>query len=362
MGVKRNKLQLVQSFRAVAILIVMLGHANHMFYKKFHYDWFHIGQWLRMGGVDFFFVVTGFMIYYLYGSKAGSFTAAKQFFVRRWVRVYPLYFLFTLGALSMLFLFSMQGEGHKRDLFVILKSFLLLPVDPILTVTWSLQYIMLFYLLFSGFLACPKIVKPILLGWTVVLISVQLRWLPGKETFLLHFSNLEILAGCFVAYVIQRYTVRRGMVLILVGLAGYLFVWMNNVIHAVSIEVPHFYFLFSVIMMLGITATDLRKRVKVPSFLSFLGDASYSIYIAHGPFIQFYLILFHTLNIQQAIGNLMALLLLLVLTVGSCLLVYLMIERPLIREVKRLMSRGPLTKKKRRKELYPTNPLIHERR
>lgn len=57
MGAGRDKLQLVQSFRAIAIIIVMLGHANHMFYKRFHYDWFHISQWNRMGALISFLLL-----------------------------------------------------------------------------------------------------------------------------------------------------------------------------------------------------------------------------------------------------------------------------------------------------------------
>ncbi|SDN07692.1 Peptidoglycan/LPS O-acetylase OafA/YrhL, contains acyltransferase and SGNH-hydrolase domains [Fictibacillus solisalsi] len=346
MGAERYKLQLVQSFRAIAIIIVMLGHANHMFYQRFQYDWFHISQWNRMGGVDFFFVVTGFMISYLYSTKAGSLTSAKQFLVKRWMRIYPLYFLFTVAAIAILFILPMQDESHKRDMAVIFKSLFLLPVDPVLTVTWSLQYIMVFYLVFAGFLIWPKLFKYILAGWAVILLSAQMGLIPGKNTFLLNFSNLEILAGCFISYLVLHVKFSSGLFWMLSGLAGYYLVWSNNLFHVVSIYEPYFYFFFSFMMMLGITIVDLKKQTKVPAFLSFLGDASYSIYIAHGPFIQFYLYVFIFINVPNIFGNFISLLLLLFCTVASCLLVYLFIERPLIRQVKRFLNTRPQIKKR----------------
>ncbi|RXZ01595.1 acyltransferase family protein [Fictibacillus sp. S7] len=357
MGAGRDKLQLVQSFRAIAIIIVMLGHANHMFYKRFHYDWFHISQWNRMGGVDFFFVVTGFMIYFLYGRKAGSLTEAKQFLLKRWIRVYPLYFLFTLAAIATLFIVPIEDESHKRNMLVIIKSLFLLPVDPVLTVAWSLQYIMLFYLVFAGFLTWPKIFKYILMGWSVILLIVQMGLIPGKDTFLLNFSNLEILAGCLISYLVQHVKIKKGLLWILIGLVGYFLVWADNIFHVVSIYEPHFYFLFSFMMVLGITITDLKKQTKVPSVLALLGDASYSIYIAHGPCIQFYLYVFKFLNLSHVLGNFLSLLFLQLCTVGSCLLVYQLIERPLIRQVKKFVDLRPRIKKRK-----SSNILINEGR
>ena len=62
MVLKRKKLLLVQLARAIAIMFVLLGHLNILFYRQFGYDWFDMGEWERTGGVDFFFIVNGFMI------------------------------------------------------------------------------------------------------------------------------------------------------------------------------------------------------------------------------------------------------------------------------------------------------------
>lgn len=179
----------------------------------------------------------------------------------------------------------------------------------------------------------------------------------GKDTFLLNFSNLEILAGCLISYLVQHVKIKNGLLWILIGLVGYFLVWADNIFHVVSIYEPHFYFLFSFMMVLGITITDLKKQTKVPSVLSLLGDASYSIYIAHGPFIQFYLYVFKFLNLSHVLGNFLSLLFLQLCTVGSCLLVYQLIERPLIRQVKKFVDLRPRIKKRK-----SSNILINEGR
>lgn len=321
----RRKLSYVQVSRAIAILFVLLGHVNILFYTDFKYDWFHMGEWERTGGVDFFFIVTGFMIYFLYHRKAGIPGKTSEFLLKRVIRIYPLYWIFTLLAIAVSVIFPSIDGAYSWD--QIIRSMLLIQTHPILASTWSLSHVMFFYLLFSTYMFKPKIVKPIILISIVVSLLIGLKIIP-LISFFINFSNLEIIFGCLVAHLTLNYTFRNSSFLILIGLLGFLAVWINNIYNLIEMPVPIFYCVFAMIFMLGISEKDKKDR-KVPKVFSFLGDASYSIYIAHGPFLQFYILILKKLDLIGSLGNFFSMLIVILLTVISSCLIYVVIEKPL---------------------------------
>ncbi|WP_223591804.1 acyltransferase family protein [Neobacillus bataviensis] len=320
----RRRLSYVQISRAIAILFVLLGHVNILFYTDYKYDWFHMGEWERTGGVDFFFIVTGFMIYYLYHQKVGVPGKTSEFLLKRLIRIYPLYWIFTLLAIGVSVISPAIDGTYSWD--YIIKSMLLLETDPILASAWSLSHVMLFYFLFSAYMLKPKIVKPIVLIWIIASQLIGLKIIP--HSFFTNFSNLEILLGCLVAHLTLNYTFRYSSMLIMIGLLGFLGVWINNIYSLINIPAPILYCLFAMILMQGISEKDKRNR-KVPKVLSFLGDASYSIYIAHGPFLQVYILILKKLNLISALGNFFSLIIVIVLTVLSSCMVYIVVEKPI---------------------------------
>ena len=101
-------------------------------------------------GVDIFFVISGFIIYYV--TRDG----APQFFTRRLIRIVPLYWLGTL-ALAAIALKAPGMLNHTSlDADKLLGSLFFIPVWnesvqyhlPLLTLGWSLNYEILFYLVF----------------------------------------------------------------------------------------------------------------------------------------------------------------------------------------------------------------------
>ncbi|MDQ6600118.1 acyltransferase family protein [Bacillus salipaludis] len=334
----RRKLLYIQVSRAIAILFVLLGHVNILFYTEFKYNWFHLGEWERTGGVDFFFTVTGFMIYYIYHGKAGNSGKATEFFLKRVIRIYPLYWLFTLLTIAASIIFPFIDEPYSFDL--IIKSMLTLPTDPILASTWSLSYVMFFYIIFTAFIFKPKIFKPIIFLWIIISILLELKVIPKQgNSFFTSFSNLEILFGCLVAHLTLNYRFRYSSLLIILGMAGFLAVWINNIYHLIELQTPIFYSLSSMILMLGISEKDKKNR-KVPKALSFLGDASYSIYIAHGPFLQFYILIFKKLNLMGSIGYFFSMSMVILLAVVSSCLVYILLEKPMSNYLRGVVFNG----------------------
>lgn len=153
----------VHAVRAIAVLAVVLFHviANHAAADS----WFRLWGFYEFlaGGVDVFFVISGFVIrhttFHLHGPAA-----VRSFLRRRVLRVGPLYWIVTgfvvilaIGAPAVL-------RSYVFDPAHAVASFLFVPwprpngdVYPPLAVGWSLAFEMLFYLVFALLmLAVPR--------------------------------------------------------------------------------------------------------------------------------------------------------------------------------------------------------------
>lgn len=67
-----NQRIVLQASRGAAAFFVLLFHTSAMSFKYFQYDLLGISAIGRSGGVDFFFVLTGFLLYHTYGHKIGT--------------------------------------------------------------------------------------------------------------------------------------------------------------------------------------------------------------------------------------------------------------------------------------------------
>nr|WP_281374373.1 acyltransferase [Halobacillus locisalis] len=336
---------MIQIARAIAIIFVLIGHANVVFLDEWGYDWLQMGSWERTGGVDFFFIITGFMIYYMYHGQAGEKGKVSKFLMKRTIRIFPLYWLFTTVALlAALFLPFAAQEMTDGQIW---RSFFLLPGEPILASAWSLTYIFAFYLLFSAYLYLPKVFLPLIFIWSILTLLAAIPGVVFLQPFWFSISIVEILSGSVVAYVTLRFTIPKPDWLLVIGLAGFIGVWVNNNYGFIDLSPVLFYWIFAILVVTAIAEKDKKDR-KVPAPLSFLGDASYSIYIAHGPFLQLYIYIWSRLGMEALFGSFLSLLFLIVLSVLSSCLVYIVIEKPM-----NTYLRGKFLHRKQRKTQSP---------
>lgn len=114
-------------------------------------------------GVDIFFVTSGFLMYFLTNRHFAEKDYPFEFLRRRFVRIVPLYWLFTTLMLAITIL--IPGEVRQFDWSVghIVSSYLFIPwqraqgqVFPILGLGWTLNYEMLFYFAFTIALFFPR--------------------------------------------------------------------------------------------------------------------------------------------------------------------------------------------------------------
>jgi peptidoglycan/LPS O-acetylase OafA/YrhL len=253
--------------------------------------------------VDFFFVLSGFIIYW---SSEGK--TVRAYAGHRLRRIYIPYLPIGL-AIAALYLFI--PTAHKWGW---LATLTLLPVQsaPALTVAWTLQHEIFFYAVF-GMLYFTGWLRVGLAVWAVLILTA---WSFGLSTIPLALINLEFLFGIAAAV-----AVKRGFRVPMWPALPILALWLAfGADRGLSVMVG----LALAFVIAGAARADLAGRLKTPRTLIFLGAASYSIYLVHNPALS--------LQARVAPGNWMIALPLtfLAATVAGCAY-HLIYERPALR-------------------------------
>jgi peptidoglycan/LPS O-acetylase OafA/YrhL len=112
-------------------------------------------------GVYIFFVISGFIMVHICWDDFGKAGAAQHFMQRRIIRIVPLYWLATIGA--VVFHKVTANNSAPAGLPELLQSLLFIPYNadnngwrPILGQGWTLSYEMMFYAIFAVALTFPR--------------------------------------------------------------------------------------------------------------------------------------------------------------------------------------------------------------
>lgn len=129
-------------------------------------------------GVDFFFVLSGFLITTLLlreASKEGRFSL-KGFYWRRILRIVPVY-LFVVGAVSAYYI-GVKGETQYLELvpyYLLFLSNYMTTHIPTLSITWSLsveeQYYLIWPLLLGLLLRARHLLAPVLIVLIIIIVA-----------------------------------------------------------------------------------------------------------------------------------------------------------------------------------------------
>jgi peptidoglycan/LPS O-acetylase OafA/YrhL len=161
-------------------------------------------------GVDVFFIVSGFIMYYLTASNFGRPLYWREFLKRRIIRVVPLYWIFTV--LMLVALWKVPGHIRHADapLLRVIASFLFYPVvradgqnQPILATGWTLEFEMFFYICFAACLVWRKKIGLGALILAFILFSLVGRFIPQYYSALRFWTSpiiMEFLLGILLAH------------------------------------------------------------------------------------------------------------------------------------------------------------------
>ncbi len=176
-------------------------------------------------GVDIFFVISGFIMAHLHHDKVES---VRQFFIKRFIRIYPIYIECLIVGLLV----------HGFTNFDIAGDLLFLSPEPeqrremILDAAWTLSYEIWFYFIFA--LSMGVFGRKFYLGILLFLVATFLR---SSDSAFLSTYNYEFCFGVFICLFFRN----------------------------------------------GIAALD--SKIKYPSLLILIGEASYSLYLLHQPLV-----------------------------------------------------------------------------
>ncbi|SEC12355.1 acyltransferase [Paenibacillus sp. GP183] len=337
---------LLQASRGVGAFTVLLFHVSAMSFKYFHYDLFGISNIGRSGGVDYFFILTGFLLYTIYGKNIGTRKYVLPFLLNRLLRIYPFYWLITLVVLPVYFLVPSFGYGYETHKDTIVKSLFLIPQihGPVLSVAWSLSYFVLFYVLFSLLMALGRKVSfgLAVLWLALTLCNVLNVPIIGSDiqnhvylSFLFNEVNLEFAVGCLLAFWMMKHRARKPFVPLGAGMLGFLVIWLNNKYSLVPYYDVLLYDIPAVLVILGlISMPKIRSYSHWLRILSKLGDASYTILLTHLLFISIMMKLTKTTHFAYKIGFLSDDIMIVLLTLPLSYLVFILVEKPLVVKLK----------------------------
>ena len=241
--------------------------------------------WLS-SGVDIFFVISGFIMWVSVARRPA--TSAGEFMRNRLIRIVPIYWLVSVGVLAMTIVAPEFLHSTVFSAPHALASFLFLPARhpvtgefwPLLVPGWTLNYEMLFYLLFAGAIAGADGVPRRRLAIIAVLITsvVLLGTALENRVDVMHFyANpilLEFLAGILIGIVYLELRVRSSWAWFVPFGAGFVLLWLSQRTG-----------LFASATNLVAASMIVAGALFAPAFsnraLKALGDASYSLYLTH---------------------------------------------------------------------------------
>lgn len=159
----------LDGLRAIAILVVVWHHA-----ATGEPRWAIAGRGFL--GVDLFFVISGFLIVTLLlreRARTGA-ISLRDFYVRRFLRIFPPYYLMLgiVGAALVLTPGS-SAESVRHDLpYALLYVSNLVPMQSLLAITWSLSVEEQFYLVVPALERFARRAMPVVLPAAYVLTAL----------------------------------------------------------------------------------------------------------------------------------------------------------------------------------------------
>jgi exopolysaccharide production protein ExoZ len=327
----------IQILRFFAALAVVAFHALGAPPKGFEVPESTLTFALSYGGrgVDLFFVISGFVIFY--ATHSSKLTPA-EFLRRRIERIAPLYFIViftvTMLAITLPATFGTPDWYTPRHIIKSLAFIAFTDGDmPVVYVGWSLEYEMYFYLAVALLMALTRNVwRNIVVMFSAVAILGQI---PGAGAALGNYAFfadpmiLEFVLGVIVGWVFVN-----GRICWPMPLAA------ACAIAAVLVTDPT-----SRVIVSGVPAACLvaaaawasRRRID-PSWpertLARLGDASYSIYLAQVQTVS--LASIAVAGLFPAIPPLLLMMVTSSIVVALGLALNILVERPLLRLCRRI--------------------------
>lgn len=345
-------LNLLQIYRGYAALLVVMFHASARLKLVYGVNNSSFLNLFDFGdsGVQFFFVLSGFIIYHIHHNDIGRPEKVIPFLRKRIIRIYPIYIFITLLVFPVWYFVPSIGFEYHKDFSALFYSLLLIPQKhaPHLSIAWTLTHEMLFYLIFCIIILNRNAGKLLFCVWSCSIIYANLfvsSPLQFPVDFFFSINNILFVLGIFAAIVMNNVRFSNFPAILLFVSGNLLFLgtgMYSNYLKASGISanaLPHI-----VIVLLGlasfliITQANnhiLEKGASQRKIRLLLGNASYSIYLFHLPVLSFIVRLFSFLQLEVYLPIWILFILAVISATIAGIVVHILVEQPLLNRLRR---------------------------
>ncbi len=307
----------LNALRFFAAFLVVIHHAETIRKKNglFNFEFFSL---FKNGGhaVNFFFVLSGFLITYLLlkESDRTQTISVKNFYLKRVLRIWPLYFLMVaLGTIILPFVFPLLhidyvfpytfGQSWYYFLFFVPALITYFFGTHLLQPLWSIGVEEVFYLMWAPLVkAFRKNILPILFSIFILKVILNILVFPlGEKNIIYYMVNLcltfeDMAVGGLGAYflfhsnrsITNLWIYKLPVQIICYGLLSTFLLFDQNI----SNPIWHFFFgtpilyrivldLFFLYLIVGVSLNEKNIFKLRSKRLSYLGEISYGIYMYH---------------------------------------------------------------------------------
>jgi exopolysaccharide production protein ExoZ len=323
--------------RLIAAAMVVIFHASFFTGHKL------AGGALIVGyhGVDFFFVLSGFVILTAHRDDLGQPARLPNYVLRRFLRIFPPYWLALGIAVALI---PITGGVKPLDVVKLVRDVFLIPTSvqdyPYVTPAWTLHYELMFYLAFCLLLMVRPLFGALLFAaWGVAIVVLERSHVPMTfpASFILNPIIVMFLSGMVAALLHRRLSARAGLVIAAISAAWFFGYgigrsvdrWLAWCPYYISFGIP------AAFMVAGLAAFENKRGSLISSKTEFLGKLSYSTYLAHAPVMPLVRMLLPELSpallcVAMVVAGMM-----------SGLLFYVLLEQPTMRVLRSWIYPAP---------------------
>jgi peptidoglycan/LPS O-acetylase OafA/YrhL len=321
-----KKIDALTSLRFIAVAMIVVHHSRGVLWLTPDFlNHFALDQ-----AVSFFFVLSGFVLTYVYPRLIGP-SPIKKFYIARFARIWPIHVV-AFAALFMMFLpWSYYNIIQPRNTLLAIANLLLLhgwyPAMEIFfsfnQVTWAVSTEVFFYLTFPLLIRdfektwIPKLLMSLLIMLAIVMFcnfmelpfALDVPFNVISRTGFVYINPLsrlfEFVTGMCVAVIWKKYegrirlgknvgTLLEVIVVCVVIATVYISISVNSIIHLIGPAGTEYLshagsclsfalLVFTIAMRMGHISRLLSSKIFVV-----LGEASYSVFLFHQLILRFY--------------------------------------------------------------------------
>ena len=265
----------IQYLRGLAACAVVCFHVSEQFGGSFD---------VGAAGVDIFFVISGFIMWVTTAARPAD---PWRFMGRRITRIVPLYWIVTVLTAAGILLKPQFFYGHFFSVSNFVGSLFFVPVlqdnalHPVVIQGWTLCYEMMFYLIFTLVLFLGERWRfSVLTGALAAIVALHFVFPAEYARAFTDPVVLEFAAGVVVGRLWLRGARLPLGAALAMAVAGFLFLAASPLADA---DMPRAlrWGLPATLVVAGAVFAERARPFRPAALPSFLGDASYSIYLWH---------------------------------------------------------------------------------